>query len=155
MQKLGPHFKDIKAELADVHDMKEKPAGMVRITGTDYSANTLVWPKLGKVLSQYPELRIEVVSDYALADIAAERFDIGVRWGTWWRWTWWPSASDTNAGWSSWGPPRIFKNTLRLKRRSNLWRTTASTCASPLVVDSWRRNVRRRVSRCRSGWQAS
>jgi DNA-binding transcriptional LysR family regulator len=33
------------------------------------------------VLREYPDIKVDVISDYALLDIVADRFDIGVRWG--------------------------------------------------------------------------
>jgi DNA-binding transcriptional LysR family regulator len=78
---VAPRFEEIEAELAALGDLRERPAGTIRITATDYSANTLVWPKLSKVLHEYPDIKVEVVSDYGLSDIVADRFDIGVRWG--------------------------------------------------------------------------
>jgi len=81
LQTVAPRFEEIEAALAALADSREKPAGTIRITATDYAANTLVWPKLAQVMHAYPDIKVEVVSDYALTDIVAERFDIGVRWG--------------------------------------------------------------------------
>ena len=39
------------------------------------------WPRLAGVLEQYPDVHVEISSDYRLIDVAAERFDIGVRYG--------------------------------------------------------------------------
>jgi DNA-binding transcriptional LysR family regulator len=41
----------------------------------------VLWPRLAPVLPQYPDIHLEISSDYRLVDIAAERYDIGVRWG--------------------------------------------------------------------------
>jgi DNA-binding transcriptional LysR family regulator len=38
-------------------------------------------PALGQFLPQYPDIKVEVSVDYGLTDIAAERFDAGVRLG--------------------------------------------------------------------------
>jgi DNA-binding transcriptional LysR family regulator len=46
LMSLGPRFEDIDAELAALSELREKPAGTVRITATDYAANTILWPKL-------------------------------------------------------------------------------------------------------------
>jgi DNA-binding transcriptional LysR family regulator len=78
---LSPQFEQIDAELAAVGELRDKPAGNIRITATDYSANTLIWPKLAKVLPQYPDIKVELSIDYGLRDIVADRFDIGVRSG--------------------------------------------------------------------------
>jgi DNA-binding transcriptional LysR family regulator len=78
---LAPRFEEIEAELAAVGELRDKPAGTIRITTTDYAANTILWPRLSKVLPDYPDLRVEVSIDYALRDIVQDRFDIGVRAG--------------------------------------------------------------------------
>jgi DNA-binding transcriptional LysR family regulator len=81
LQSLVPHFEEIDAELAAVGEMRDKPAGTVRITATDYAANTILWPKLSSVLVTYPDIRIEISIDYGMRDIVADRFDIGIRFG--------------------------------------------------------------------------
>jgi DNA-binding transcriptional LysR family regulator len=62
-------------------DLREKPAGTFRITTTDYAADTLLWPKLAKLLREYPDIKVEIIIDYGLTDIVAERYDAGVRLG--------------------------------------------------------------------------
>jgi len=78
---LGPRFEEIDAELAALSELREKPAGTIRITTTDYAADTILWPKLTGFLGQYPEIKVEVIIDYSLTDIVAQRFDAGVRSG--------------------------------------------------------------------------
>lgn len=78
---VGPRFEEIEAELESLRAMTDRPGGTVRITTTDYAANTYVWPRVQAVLREYPELRIELVNDYGLSDIVADRYDIGVRLG--------------------------------------------------------------------------
>src|SRR3954470_9253894 len=60
LQTLGPRFEEIDAELAALNDLREKPAGIIRITATDYAANTILWPKLTTFLRQYPDIKIEI-----------------------------------------------------------------------------------------------
>lgn len=81
LQNLAPHFEQIDLELAALGDLRDKPAGTIRITATDYAINTIVWPKLSKILPDYPDIKVEISIDYALRDIVADRFDIGVRSG--------------------------------------------------------------------------
>src|SRR6185437_5339651 len=78
---IGPRFEEIEAELESLRAMTDRPGGKVRITTTDYAANTYVWPRVQSILRQYPELKIELVNDYGLTDIVASRYDIGVRLG--------------------------------------------------------------------------
>jgi DNA-binding transcriptional LysR family regulator len=81
LQNVGPRLEEIDAEIAAITDLGDKPAGTVRITAIDHVIDTVLWPRIAPLLPQYPDLHIEISSDYRLVDIAAERFDIGVRHG--------------------------------------------------------------------------
>jgi DNA-binding transcriptional LysR family regulator len=81
MQTVGPRLEEIEAEIAAVSELGEKPAGTIRITAIDHVVDSVLWPRLAKVLEQYPDVRLEISSDYRMVDVAAERFDIGVRYG--------------------------------------------------------------------------
>jgi DNA-binding transcriptional LysR family regulator len=78
---IGPHFEEIEAGLAALGDMRERPAGTIRITTSEHPANTVLWPAIERFLPQYPDIKIELVTDYGLTDIVADRFDAGVRLG--------------------------------------------------------------------------
>src|SRR6516165_2508381 len=81
LHNAGPRFEEIETELAALSELRQKPAGTVRITATDYAADSVLWPRLTKLLRTYPEIKIEIVVDYGLTDIVAERYDAGVRLG--------------------------------------------------------------------------
>jgi DNA-binding transcriptional LysR family regulator len=76
---LAPRFEEIEASLASVAELREKPAGNVRITATEFVIDTLLIPKLAKVLRQHPDVKVEFIVDYGLTNIVSERFDAGVR----------------------------------------------------------------------------
>src|SRR5918993_5082418 len=78
---VGTHFEEIEAELEALGELREKPAGTVRITASENAATTILLPKLASLLPQYPDIRVEIVIDYGLTDIVAERYDAGVRSG--------------------------------------------------------------------------
>jgi DNA-binding transcriptional LysR family regulator len=78
---VGPRLEEIDAELTSLSDLRGKPAGTVRITAGEHAAQTVLWPKLSKVLLHHPDIRLEVIVDYGLRDIVAERYDAGVRSG--------------------------------------------------------------------------
>ncbi|EMS97419.1 transcriptional regulator [Agrobacterium tumefaciens str. Cherry 2E-2-2] len=78
---IAPRFEEIEGELFSITELGEKPAGTIRITAEDYAIDTVLWPKLEKVLHQYPDIKVEFIVDYGLTDIVAERFDAGVRLG--------------------------------------------------------------------------
>jgi DNA-binding transcriptional LysR family regulator len=81
LQRVGPRLQEIEAEIAAISDMGEKPSGTIRITAIDHVVDSVLWPRLVPVLEKYPDVRVELSVDYRLIDIAAERFDIGVRYG--------------------------------------------------------------------------
>jgi len=81
LQNVGPRLEEIEAEITAVSELGDKPAGTIRITAIDHVIESLLWPRLAPLLPQYPDLHVELSSDYRLVDIAAERFDIGVRYG--------------------------------------------------------------------------
>jgi DNA-binding transcriptional LysR family regulator len=76
---IGQHFDEIDAALAALNDLREKPAGTIRITTGEHAAQTVLWPALAKFLPDYPDIKIEISIDYGLTDIVAERFDAGIR----------------------------------------------------------------------------
>ena len=76
---VGPRFEEIDAELAAVSELRDKPAGTIRITATEYAADGILLPKLAKLLRHYPDIKVEIIIDYGLTDIVAERYDAGVR----------------------------------------------------------------------------
>jgi DNA-binding transcriptional LysR family regulator len=78
---VAPRFEEIEAELAALSELRDKPAGNIRITAADHAANTVLWPKLEAFLPDYPDIKVEITVNYGLIDIVAERYDAGVRLG--------------------------------------------------------------------------
>jgi len=81
LRTVGPKFEEIDAELAGLNDLRDKPAGNIRISTGEHAADTILWPVLAKVLPDYPDITVEMVIDYGLTDIVAERYDAGIRFG--------------------------------------------------------------------------
>src|ERR1700704_340716 len=81
LRNLGPRFDEIEAELVALGELRERPSGTIRVTATEYAAEALLLPKLAKLLREYPDIKVEIVVDYGLTDIVAERYDAGVRSG--------------------------------------------------------------------------
>jgi len=78
---LAPRFEEIEAELAAVTELREKPAGTIRITATENATETVLLPSLAPLLREYPDIKVEIIIDYGLTDIVAHRYDAGVRSG--------------------------------------------------------------------------
>lgn len=81
LQNIGPRFEEIEAELAALSELREKPAGTIRITAGDHAVHSVLWPRLEKLLPKYPDIKVELTIDYGLTDIVAQRYDAGVRFG--------------------------------------------------------------------------
>ena len=81
LHNIAPRLEEIEAEIQAVAELREKPAGTIRITATEYAADAILLPKLAKLLREYPDIKVEIVIDYGLADIVAQRYDAGVRSG--------------------------------------------------------------------------
>jgi DNA-binding transcriptional LysR family regulator len=81
LRTIEPRFEEIDAELAALGELRDKPAGSVRITADEYAVNAVLWPGLRALLRDFPDIKVELVIDYGLTDIVAERFDAGVRLG--------------------------------------------------------------------------
>jgi DNA-binding transcriptional LysR family regulator len=78
---VAPRFEEIQGELASIRELRQKPAGTVRITATEFAIDTLLLPKLAPVLRPNPDLHVEFAVDYGLSNIVEERYDAGVRSG--------------------------------------------------------------------------
>jgi DNA-binding transcriptional LysR family regulator len=78
---VAPRLEEIDAELAALGELRDKPAGTIRLTAAEYALDTLLWPKLAKFLRGYPDIKVEIIVDNGLTDIVAQRFDAGVRAG--------------------------------------------------------------------------
>jgi DNA-binding transcriptional LysR family regulator len=81
LRTVSPRLGEINAELAALSELRDKPAGTIRITSTENAAETVLWPALARLLPNYPDIKVEVVIDYGLTDVVAERYDAGVRFG--------------------------------------------------------------------------
>jgi DNA-binding transcriptional LysR family regulator len=78
---VAPRFDEIDAELAALSELRERPAGTVRITAGEHPASAILWPAIAKLLPDYPDIKVEVIVDQGLTDIVSERYDAGVRLG--------------------------------------------------------------------------
>ncbi|SDZ70450.1 DNA-binding transcriptional regulator, LysR family [Variovorax sp. YR266] len=81
LEAVAPRLDEIELELDSLSALRDKPAGTVRITAHDHAITSVLWPRIQPLLQDYPDVRVEFSVDYALTDIAAHRFDAGVRVG--------------------------------------------------------------------------
>jgi DNA-binding transcriptional LysR family regulator len=81
LRAAGPRLDELGDELAALSALRDRPSGTIRITAHDHAVKAVLWPGLEKLLPDYPDIKVEIVIDYGLTDIVAERFDAGVRTG--------------------------------------------------------------------------
>jgi DNA-binding transcriptional LysR family regulator len=81
LRTAGPRLAEIETEIAALADLRDKPSGTIRITAHDHAVQAVLWPALERLLPDYPDITIEVVIDYGLTDIVADRYDAGIRSG--------------------------------------------------------------------------
>lgn len=78
---IGPQFDEIEAQIEALGDLREKPAGNIRISASDHAIDFVLWPKLMNFLPAYPDIKVELIRENGLTDIVTERYDAGVRMG--------------------------------------------------------------------------
>jgi DNA-binding transcriptional LysR family regulator len=78
---LAPAFDAIETGVAALSELRERPAGTVRITADDHAARAVLWPVLERILPDFADVHVELVIDNRLTDIVAEGYDAGVRLG--------------------------------------------------------------------------
>ncbi|MBX8508551.1 LysR family transcriptional regulator [Pseudomonas cichorii] len=81
LKNVAPQFEEIDAELASLQAQRDTPTGTIRITASDHAIRSVLSAKLKKFLPKYPAIKVEIVSENQIVDIAAQRYDAGVRLG--------------------------------------------------------------------------
>ncbi|MDR3522073.1 MAG: LysR family transcriptional regulator [Acidocella sp.] len=81
LRSIAPAFREIDSGVAALSELRDKPAGTVRITTSEHAAHAVLWPALAPLVRLYPDLHVELVIDSGMVDIVTERFDAGVRLG--------------------------------------------------------------------------
>lgn len=81
LDSIGPSFDEIESQVAALSELRDKPAGTIRIVASDFAINYVLWPKLKKFLPKFPDIKVELSRDNGLTDIVTQRFDAGVRMG--------------------------------------------------------------------------
>ena len=78
---VGPRLEGIEADLAALSELRDKPAGNIRIAASEHAADSILMPKLLTLLPEFPDIKVEINTDYRMIDIVEQRFDFGVRLG--------------------------------------------------------------------------
>lgn len=76
---LRPGLGMINTRIEELRLLGDTPRGLVRIATSKPALRTILWPKLSRIISDYPEIQIELNVESRLTDLAEDRFDAGVR----------------------------------------------------------------------------
>jgi DNA-binding transcriptional LysR family regulator len=79
LRSFAPKFDEMDVELAALSELRATPSGTIRITSTEYAAESILMPALAKLLPRYPDIKVEVIFDYGLTNIVAQQYDAGIR----------------------------------------------------------------------------
>lgn len=82
LEDVEPLIAGIDQKLGKLNAFRDLPRGTIRINSSEHVINTLLWDKLAGFAQSYPDVVLEVTTDYALTDIVKDRFDIGIRLGS-------------------------------------------------------------------------
>jgi DNA-binding transcriptional LysR family regulator len=81
MRSIAPLLEQIAAEVEALGELRDRPAGTIRITCTDDAIELYLRPHLSEFLKNYPDITLELFVDYGFTNIVEERFDAGIRLG--------------------------------------------------------------------------
>lgn len=81
LSEVAPALEQIGRGFARLGSLRERPSGTIRLSADEYAILSLLWPALERFLALYPEVNVELVTDYGRTDVVRERFDAGVRRG--------------------------------------------------------------------------
>ena len=81
LARVQPALQEINEGLAQLTELREKPAGMIRITADEFAVHHVLWPVIERFLPNYPDIGVEITTDYGRRDIISDRYDAGVRRG--------------------------------------------------------------------------
>ena len=81
LQALRPALEAIDRQITSLTELRERPAGNIRISTSAHAARTILWPAIDHLVAQYPDINVELSVDTGFTDIVTERFDAGVRLG--------------------------------------------------------------------------
>ena len=140
---IGPKFDEMDVELGALSELREKPAGTIRITATEYAAQAILMPAMAKIAPLYPDIKVEVMIDVGLTNIVAAQYDAGIRPGE-------LVAKDMIAvrtsAWPWWAPRPISNPEGDRERRRTLRNTTASTSTCPRMAGGFTLGSLRRAA---------
>jgi DNA-binding transcriptional LysR family regulator len=77
--RVAPALSEIRSAMKGVNDLRDKPAGTLRINASVGAARQVLVTVVLEYLRRYPDMRVDLVTEGRLIDIVADGFDAGIR----------------------------------------------------------------------------
>lgn len=81
VERLRPAIDGVEEAFACVGELRDRPAGVLRLNVPRLGYEQILAPRLPAFLAAYPDLRVDLCVDDAFADIVGGGFDAGLRLG--------------------------------------------------------------------------
>ena len=79
--RLRPALAELGETLEEISGQRDKPSGRVRLLVPRLAVRSVLSPRLGQLMRDYPEIILDVTTDDSRRDIVAEGFDAGIHFG--------------------------------------------------------------------------
>jgi DNA-binding transcriptional LysR family regulator len=76
-----PALLALAGAIESVNELRDRPAGLLRLNVSRTAADILVMPHLGDFLDAFPDITVELHCDNAMVDLVGGGFDAGIRLG--------------------------------------------------------------------------
>ncbi|HEV7305856.1 LysR family transcriptional regulator [Ensifer sp.] len=79
LDRLTPALGEISGALDQVNDMRDSPAGTLKLNVPTIVAREILAPIIGRFLREHPAISLEVTAEDGFVDVLAAGFDAGIR----------------------------------------------------------------------------
>lgn len=81
LSRLEPAMKSVHEAFESLGELRDRPAGTLRLTVPRYGYQEVLAPRLAGFLAAHPDIQVDIQLDDALIDIVKQGFDAGLRIG--------------------------------------------------------------------------
>lgn len=81
LSRLEPALLDIAEALEAINEDRARPAGTLRLTVSRLGASAVLAPALPRFRAAFPDVHLDISVDDGFADVVADGFDAGIRFG--------------------------------------------------------------------------
>ncbi|KFE70766.1 LysR family transcriptional regulator [Hyalangium minutum] len=81
LARLEPAMKGVQEAFESLGELRDRPAGLLRLTLPRYGYQEVLGPHLAAFLAAHPDIQVDIQLDDALVDIVKQGFDAGIRIG--------------------------------------------------------------------------